>query len=83
MRKFLLSLTVLCTALLAPLSLQSQAQTAAAATLAPARVIVKFKAGSALLRERALSVTQQHANRAEALGQRMNALVETHSKTAV
>ena len=71
MRKFLLSLTVLCMALLAPLSLQSQAQTAAAATLAPARVIVKFKAGSALLRERALSVTQQHANRAEALGQRM------------
>ena len=66
-------------ALLAPLSWQApmvQAAPLAATTQAPiasaaqARVIVKFKADSPLLRKQALSATDQHAALAQTLGQR-------------
>ena len=69
MRTPLLTLAVTCAALLAPLSLQTQAQTPSAP--ASARVIVKYKADSVLMRMQALSATAQHTQRAQALGQRM------------
>ena len=69
MRTPLLTLAVACAALLAPLSLQTQAQTPLAP--ASARVIVKYKADSVLMRMQALSATAQHTQRAQALGQRM------------
>ena len=74
MRTPLLTLAVTCASLLAPLTLNTYAQTApvaAAASAADARVIVKFKADSSLMRMQALSATGQHTERAQALGQRM------------
>lgn len=68
MRKPSLTLAVLCAILLVPPSLQAQAQTAIAN--AGARVIVRYKADSPLLRKRALSAAAQHAAQAEALGVR-------------
>ncbi len=50
---------------------QPQAQTLVADPGESARVIVKFKADSPLLRKRSLSVAMQHGERAEALGQRI------------
>ena len=64
-----MALAVTCATLLAPLSLQTQAQTSTA--LANARVIVKYKADSSLMRMQALSATAQHTERAQALGQRL------------
>jgi serine protease len=79
MRHPLLALAAVC-ALLAPMTLHApQAQAAPAqapraSAAAPARVIVKFKAGSALARRQALSasdVQRVHGERAQALGQRI------------
>jgi serine protease len=82
MRHPLLTLAAVC-ALLAPMTLRApQAQAATAPTAAtaatplnaPARVIVKFKEGTALARKQALSLTtasQVHAERAQELGQRV------------
>ena len=73
MRKTLLTLTALCATLLAPLSLQTAlAQTAPAAA---ARVIVKYKADSSLMRKQAQSAGGSAAFaqtfQAEVLGQRL------------
>ncbi len=69
MRTPLLTLAVLCAALVAPLSLDLRAQTASASP--SARVIVKYKADSRLGRMQALSASAQHTERAFALGQRV------------
>ena len=72
MRTPLLTLALTCASLLAPLALNTHAQIATpAATTGQARVIVKYKADSALMRMQALSATAQHTERAQALGQRM------------
>ena len=79
MRQALLKLTALCATLLAPLALhmplaQAAPATSAAATTANARVIVKFKADSALVRRQALSAanpTAQRGGQADTLGQRL------------
>jgi serine protease len=73
MRHPLLTLAAVC-ALLAPLSLHAPRVHAATPVNGPsasqARVIVKFKPDSALLRKQALSVTEQHASQAQTLGRR-------------
>ena len=81
MRTTLPTLALTCASLLAPMSLNTHAQSVptqagAAAGAVPvaaatARVIVKYKADSSLGRMQALSATTQHAERAQALGQRM------------
>ena len=71
MRKTLLTLGALCATLLAPLALHSPLAQVAPTTVA--RVIVKYKADSALARSKqglSLSVAQQ-VNPAEAMGRRM------------
>ena len=71
MRKTLLTLGALCATLLAPLALHTPLAQVAPTTVA--RVIVKYKADSALVRNKqglALSVAQQ-VNPAEAMGRRM------------
>ena len=72
MRKMHLGLTALGVALLAAIPLQVEAQ-AVGATLAggTARVIVKYKADSPLLRKQALAAGGQRTAVAQALGQRM------------
>ena len=72
MRRIHLSVFALCATLLAPNTIEIQAQTlAAVATNETARVIVKLKDASPLLREQALSATAQQTGRAQALGQRL------------
>jgi serine protease len=72
MRKTGLRLTVLCAALLGPMPLQVRAQTVAdPLTGGTARVIVKFKADSPLVREQALVATAHETIRAQTLGQRL------------
>jgi serine protease len=72
MRRTHHSLVFLCAALLAWIPLQIRAQTIGTVlTDEPARVIVKLKADSTLLREQALSATGQQIGRAQALGQRL------------
>ena len=74
MRTSLLTLALTCASLLAPLSLNTHAQSApeqATAAASTARVIVKYRADSSLGRMQALSVTAQHTERAKALGQRL------------
>ncbi|HEX7439600.1 MAG TPA: S8 family serine peptidase [Caldimonas sp.] len=78
MRKPTLILSLVCAALLAPLSLRApQAQTVAAASAANARVIVKYKADSALLPRKTIQSVSaeqagaQQASQAQALGQRI------------
>ncbi|MFZ2649563.1 MAG: S8 family serine peptidase, partial [Burkholderiaceae bacterium] len=80
MDKTQLARAALCAALLAPVGpmlplgvAQSQG-TPAALT---ARVIVKYKADAVLLRKRALSVGDQHAVQAQALGQRNGIVLRT------
>lgn len=63
-------LASLALALLAPPVLQAQTAQAPAGALT-ARVIVKFKADSSLLRQQAADVMQLHAGRAQALGARV------------
>ena len=71
MRHPLLTLAAVC-ALLAPLTLHApQVLAAALANSTPqARVIVKFKADSPMLRKQAFSVTEQHTSQAQSLGLR-------------
>ena len=78
MRHPLLTLAAAC-ALLAPLTLHAPQVLAAAPEVIakiipdsapPARVIVKFKADSPMLRKQAFSVTEQHASQAQTLGLR-------------
>src|SRR5438445_7649639 len=72
MSKARLSLVSLCVALLAPMSVQAQTQTVDAAPASDsARVIVKFKATSPLLREAAVSAAVQETSRARSLGERL------------
>src|SRR5258706_10101592 len=72
MNKSLRIAVPLALALLAPAALHTQAQTAAVPVgAATARVIVKVKADSALLRKQAASAAEQHAGRAQALGARI------------
>ena len=75
MRRSTLTLSLVCAVLLAPLSLRAPlAQTAPMAPSSAgvsARVIVKFKADSALLRKGIQSANAQHASQAQALGQRL------------
>jgi serine protease len=68
MRTPWLTLAVMCASLLAPLSLNTRAQSAPAAN---ARVIVKYRADSPLLRAQALSATTAQADRVQALGRRV------------
>ncbi|HWZ70209.1 MAG TPA: S8 family peptidase [Casimicrobiaceae bacterium] len=66
------SLVLLCAAMLASIPVQIQAQTAGAVvTDDTARVIVKLKADSPLLREQVLSATARATSRAQSLGQRL------------
>ena len=66
------SLVALCVALLAQIPMPIQAQTVGSAvTYDTARVIVKFKAESALLSEKAQSGSTLEAGRAQALGKRL------------
>ena len=74
MTRNLTAAAALCVALLVPASLYTQAQTPSPAT---ARVIVMLKADSSLLRKQALSVKEQHADRAQALGQRVGLALTT------
>src|SRR6202521_3457930 len=72
MRRTRHSLVLLCATLLALIPTQVQAQTVGAAlTNDTARVIVKLKADSPLLREQALSATAHETRRAQALGERL------------
>ena len=64
------TLIALALALLAPPVLQAQTAQAPAGAMS-ARVIVKFKADSQLLRQRIVSLEQQHADRALELGARV------------
>ena len=79
MRHPLLTLVALC-ALLAPMTQRSaDAQAMASptsATPARARVIVKFKADSVLLRKQVQSATERHSTQARALGQRVGMALE-------
>jgi len=78
MRRVLICAAVAAATWAAPLGLQAPlAQTpAAAAPGTVARVIVKFKPGSALLRKQTLSVTSQQSQQAAALGQRVGIALE-------
>ncbi|HEV2039218.1 MAG TPA: S8 family peptidase, partial [Casimicrobiaceae bacterium] len=72
MRRTRHSLVLLCAALLASIPMQIRAQTIGTVlTDDPARVIVKLKADSSLLREQVLSATAYEIGRAQALGQRL------------
>jgi serine protease len=85
MRTPLLTLALTCASLLAPLSLNTHAQSVAAT--GNARVIVKYKADSALGRMQALSATGQRTDRVQALGARtglaMRAGAEVAERTQV
>ena len=78
MRRVLICAVVVAATWAAPPGLRTPlAQTpAAAAPNAVARVIVKFKPNSALLRKQALSVTAQQSQQAAALGQRIGMALE-------
>jgi serine protease len=78
MRRVLICAAVAAATWAAPPGLQAPlAQTpAAAASGTVARVIVKFKPGSALLRKQTLSVTSQQTQQAVALGQRVGIALE-------
>src|SRR6202521_4080479 len=72
MRRTRHSLVLLCATLLASIPMQIRAQTIGTVlTDDPARVIVKLKADSSLLREQVLSATADEIGRAQALGQRL------------
>jgi len=72
MRRVLICAAVAAATWAAPLAIRtSLAQTPAAAASTVARVIVKFKSTSPLLRKQALSVASQHTAQAAALGQRI------------
>jgi serine protease len=71
---------VLCAALLAPISMQGQAQTVSAVVTGDtARVIVKFKSASPLLREQAVPGNAPEIGRAASLGQRVGVAMSAGS----
>src|ERR1700681_440800 len=71
MRRTRHSLVLLCATLLASIPMQIRAQTIGTVlTDDPARVIVKLKADSSLLREQVLSTTAYEIGRAQGLGER-------------
>ncbi len=77
------SLVLLCATMLASIPLQIQAQAVGAVlTDGTARVIVKLKADSPLLREQALSATAHETSRAQALGQRLGLAMSAGSAVA-
>ena len=83
MRRTRHSLVLLCTALLASIPMQIRAQTIGTVlTDDPARVIVKLKADSSLLREQVLSTTAYEIGRAQALGQRLGLAMSAGSMVA-
>ncbi len=85
MRTPLLTLALTCASLLAPLSLNTHAQSSAqpaAASAGNARVIVKYKADSSLGRMQALSAGGAHTERAQALGQRMGLALRAGASVA-
>jgi serine protease len=79
MRRVLIGAAVVAATWAGPLGLKEPlAQTAAApAATTTARVIVKYRADSPLLRKQALSVTVQQSQQAAALGQRIGMALET------
>jgi serine protease len=77
MHKPLLTLASFCVMLLASSVLQTRAQTVIADAGISARVIVKYKGDSPLLRKQALSVADQHASQAQALGARIGRELRT------
>ena len=85
MRRVLICAAVVAATWAAPLGLRTPlAQTAAAA--APtrvARVIVKFKPSSPLLRKQALSVASRQTQQAAALGQRIGVALEAGRGSAI
>ncbi|HEV7574637.1 MAG TPA: S8 family serine peptidase, partial [Caldimonas sp.] len=77
MRRVLICAAVVAATWAAPLALRTPlAQTAAAAPNATARVIVKFRADSPLLRKQALSVAGQTTMQAAALGLRIGVALD-------
>ncbi|HSC62507.1 MAG TPA: S8 family serine peptidase [Caldimonas sp.] len=79
MKRVLICAAVVAATWVAPLAMRTPlAQTpAAAASSTVARVIVKFRSSSPLLRKQALSVTSQHTAQAAALGQRIGIALDT------
>ena len=73
MRRVLIRAGIVAASLLAPFALQRAAGAGAGASASalPARVIVKFRASSPVLRMQAQSALSQHAVQAQALGQRI------------
>src|ERR1700676_4526271 len=83
MRRTRHSLVLLCAALLASIPMQIRAQTIGTVlTDDPARVIVKLKADSSLLREQVLSTAAYEIGRAQALGQRLGLAMSAGSMVA-
>jgi serine protease len=80
MKKFLSALAAACAMLAAPLAVHAQATTTDAA--ASARVIVKYRADSSLLRKSAQSVSAQITAQADALGTRVGVTLRTGSALA-
>ena len=77
MRRVLICAAVVAATWTTPLAMRTTlAQTPAAPTDSVARVIVKFKESSPLLRKQALSATSQHTQQAAALGQRIGVALE-------
>ncbi len=78
MRKLLICAAVVAATWAGPFALRTPlAQTAAPAASGTARVIVKYRADSTLLRKQALSVAGQNQMQASALGQRIGFALET------
>jgi serine protease len=80
MRRNLIRAGIVAASLLAPLALQSplaQTPAAAASAATQARVIVKFRAGSTLLRKQALASAGPQLLQAQALGQRIGIALTT------
>jgi len=80
MRRILICAFAAAASLLAPLGARTplaQSVAAAVATDAPARVIVKFRADSPLLRKRALSAAGQQTLQAAGLGQRIGVALDS------
>ena len=76
MRKVLILAAVAAATSVGPLPLRTPLAQTVAAPTATARVIVKFRAGSTLLRKQALSVAGQQTLQAAALGQRIGVALD-------
>ena len=76
MRKLLICAAVVAATAAGSLPLGTPLAQTVAAPAAPARVIVKFRAGASLLRKQALSVAGQQTLQASALGQRIGVALD-------